>query len=385
MRIVDVCAFHSPNGGGVKTYIDQKLKLGPELGHEIVILAPGDRNETIEHGPMARVVTITAPRFLLDRKYWYFDDQPALHRALDALEPDFVEVSSPWRSASMVEAWRPEVPRSLVMHADPLSAYAYRYLEPWMKREDIDRSFEGFWEHLRRLGASFDRVVCASRELRDRLAAGGVPHTVLHPMGVEEGLFSPANRSDEVRRALLERCELPESAHLLVGVGRLSAEKRWPMVIDAVTAASQHEPIGLVLLGAGKQRDRILRHIGGNPHIRVLEPERDRHRFAAILASADALIHGCEAETFCMAAAEARASGLPVIVPDRGGAADHARDGAGITYRAASALSAARAITDLLARPRPAHAAPQATMRDHFVALFDDYVSVVEGHRAVAA
>ena len=36
------------------------------------------------------------------------------------------------------------------------------------------------------------------------------------------------------------------------------------------------------------------------------------------LASADALVHGCEAETFCLVAAEARASGTPMIVPDRG-------------------------------------------------------------------
>ncbi|WP_338465639.1 glycosyltransferase [Novosphingobium sp. ZN18A2] len=376
MRIVDVCAFHTPHGGGVKTYIDQKLRLGPELGHEIVILAPADRDEVIEHGPRARVVTIKAPRFLLDRKYWYFDDQPALHRALDALEPDFVEVSSPWRSAAMVERWNGGVPRALVMHADPLSAYAYRYLEPLMKREDIDKRFDGFWEHLRQLGSAFDRVVCASRELRDRLAEGGVPNTVLHPMGVEAGVFSPENRNPELRRALLERCELPESAHLLIGVGRLSAEKRWPMIVDAVTAASQHQPIGLVILGAGKQRDKILRHIGGNPHIRVLAPERDRKRFAAILASTDALVHGCEAETFCMAAAEARASGVPVIVPDRGGAADHARDGAGVNYRSASALSAARAITTLLGQPRNNVPVLQATMRDHFTALFEDYRSV---------
>lgn len=384
MRIVDVCAFHSPQGGGVKTYIDQKLRLGPELGHEIVILAPGDRDETIDHGPRARVVTITAPRLPVDRRYWYFNDQAALHRALDAIEPDFVEVSSPWRSASMVEAWRPSVPRALVMHADPLSAYAYRYLEPLMKREHIDRRFEGFWEHLRRLGNSYDRVVCASRELRDRLANGGVANTVLHPMGVEEGVFSPDNRNAEVRRALLERCDLPEDAHLLLGIGRLSAEKRWPMVIDAVTAASAQSPIGLVLLGAGKQLDRILRHIGGNPHIRVLEPERDRQRFATILASADALIHGCEAETFCMAAAEARASGVPVIVPDRGGAADHARDGAGVTYRSASAVSAARAIGQLLAVSRDRVAAPQGTMRDHFVALFEDYAAASGGLADVA-
>jgi alpha-1,6-mannosyltransferase len=354
MRIVDVCAFYSPQGGGVKTYVEQKMRMGPEFGHDITILAPGDRHEITEHGPNARLITIPSPRFLLDRKYWYFSHEDELHATITALKPDFLECSSPWRSASMVARWPGAAPRALVMHADPLSAYAYRWLEPVMRREAIDRRFEPFWRHLRELGHSFDRVVCASAELQNRLAAGGVEHTVLHPMGIEEGLFSPSRRNPVLRRRLLALCGLPESAKLLIAVGRLSPEKRWPMVVDAVAAVSQKLPVGLVMLGAGGQKHRILKQIAGNPHIRLLRPEKDREKFATILASADALIHGCEAETFCMAAAEARASGVPVIVPDRGGAADHARGGAGRTYRAGNAMSAAHATLRLL-QTRPSH------------------------------
>ena len=377
MRIVDVCAFYTPHGGGVKTYVEQKLRLGPELGQEIVILAPGDEHAVIEHGPHARIVTIPSPRFPLDRNYWYFDDEPALHAKLDELAPDFVEVSSPWRSPSQVARWPGRVPRSLFMHADPLSAYAYRYLEPLLSREAIDKGFDSFWEHLRRLGEDYDTVVCASGELRDRLAAGGVAKTTLQPMGIEEGVFSPANRDPALRRRMLELCDLPEDAHLLLGVGRLSAEKRWPMVIDAVVAASQHLPLGLVLLGGGKQLRTITKAIAGNPHIRVLQPERDRTRFAALVASADALVHGCEAETFCLSAAEARASGVPVIVPDRGGAADHAADGAGVTYASVDPVSLAEAILQMEALGWPRTNAPVQTMRDHFRNLFAHYQAIV--------
>ena len=236
MRIVDVCAFYTPHGGGVKTYVEQKMRIGPELGHDITILAPGDRHAVIERGPHARIITIPGPRFLLDRKYWYFGDEEALHAKLDELAPDFVECSSPWRSASMVARWAGPAPRALVMHADPLSAYAYRWFEPVMSRETIDRRLEPFWRHLRELSGGFERVVCASAELRDRLAAGGLMNTVLHPMGIEADLFSPARRSAALRRRLLALCGLPENARLLIGVGRLSPEKRWPMVVDAVAA-----------------------------------------------------------------------------------------------------------------------------------------------------
>ncbi|MEY4159509.1 MAG: hypothetical protein RLZZ136_130 [Pseudomonadota bacterium] len=384
MKIVDVCAFYSPKGGGVRTYVEQKLAIGPTLGHDITILAPGDHDEVMERGPGARIITMRSPRFPLDGNYWYFDEETALHAMLDKLAPDFVEVSSPWRSPNFVSRWRPEIPRAVVMHADPLSAYAYRWFGDLFSRERIDRSFEPFWAHLRQLGTAFDRVVCASGELRNRLHDGGVANTALHPMGIEPGIFSPDRRDPQLRARLLELCDLPETAHLLVGIGRLSAEKRWPMVIDAAVAAGHSEPVGLVILGEGKLRKQLTRQVGANPHIRLLKPVRDRLQFAAILASADAMVHGCEAETFCMAGAEARASGLPLVAPDRGGAADHAQNGGGITYASGDADAAASAILDLLGRNLRPPAITPRSMADHFAGLFADYEAISRARRIAA-
>jgi alpha-1,6-mannosyltransferase len=383
MRIVDVCAFYSPQGGGVRTYVEQKLAIGPPLGHDITILAPGDRHEIIERGPNARIEVLPSPRFPLDRRYWYFADEPAVYDALERAEPDVVEASTPWRSALIVARWQAPVPRSLIMHADFLSAFAYRWLEPVLKRSTIDRRMKPYWAHMRQLGQQFDRVVCASRDLSSRLVAGGVANVVTHPMGVEPGVFSPSLRDPVLRARLLDRCSLPPDAHLFLAIGRLGSEKRWPMVIEAVTAAARVRPIGLVMLGEGRDSRAVLSAIGGNPHIRLFEPERDRKAFARLLASADALVHGCEAETFCMVAAEARASGVPVIVPDRGGAADHARDGGGWSYRAADSRSASAAILRALETPFTPVPATARTMEDHFADLFADY-SLLLSHRRAA-
>ena len=382
MRLVDVSAFYTPHGGGVKTYVEQKLRLGPDLGAEIIILAPADSHSVTEYGPMARIVTIPSPRFALDRNYWYFGDQAALHAALDQLAPDLVEVGSPWRSPSWVANWRGDVPRSLVMHADPLSAYPYRWLGGGLSRPTIDRLFTPFWRHLRRLGNQYDSVICANRELAARLAAGGVAHTRFEPLGVDEGVFAPANRDPALRADLLAQCGLPPSAGLLIGIGRLAAEKRWPMVIKAVQQAARARPLGLVLLGAGGQEAKVRAAIGRDPQIKLFAPERDRARFAAIVASADALVHGCEAETYGLSAAEARASGVPVIVPDRGGAADHAADGAGLLYRAADPAALAAAIAQLAAQNWPRTHAPVPTMREHFVRLFTHYEQLIAARKA---
>jgi alpha-1,6-mannosyltransferase len=386
MKIVDVCAFYSPRGGGVKTYVGQKLAMAERMGQDITILAPGDDNAVIKFGPSARIQTIASPRFPLDRKYWYFNDERALHAALDKLAPDFVEASSPWRSPLMVANWRPEIPKALIMHADPLSAYAYRWLEPLVSRETIDRRFVRYWDHLRQLGRLYDAVVCASHDLASRMKAGGVGNVVTVPMGVEAQRFSPGKRNADLRASLLAQCGLDPDATLLVAAGRLAPEKRLPMLVEAVTMAGRHRQVGLVIFGEGRDDTNVLRSIGGNPHIRLFHPERDRERFAGILASADAFLHGCEAETFCMTAAEANASGIPVIVPDRGGAADFARGGGGLSYRAADHADLVRAILTLPDRfVARSNGRVARTMDEHFSALFAIYENLTLDEDSLAA
>ncbi len=380
MRIVDVCAFYTSHGGGVKTYVEHKVRAARPDCEEVIIVAPGARDTTTHHTAGGRIMTVPGPHLLLDRRYFYFDDEAALHRLLDRLDPDVVEVSSPWSSPAMVARWRGRALRSLVMHADPLAAYPYRWFGGLAPRERIDRAFDLFWRHLRRLDDQFDVVVSAGASLSRRLVAGGLRKVETIPMGVTPGVFSPSLRDEDLRARLLARCGLPPSATLLLGLGRLASEKRWPMVIEAATAAGYGHALGLVLLGNGRDCTRVLRAAANNPHVVIGAAITDRQELATVLASVDALVHGCEAETFCMVAAEAKASGLPLIVPDEGGASDQFVAGQGGTYEARSAAGLAEAIHRFIASDPVCHraratatAAQVPSMDDHFERLFQFY------------
>jgi alpha-1,6-mannosyltransferase len=81
-----------------------------------------------------------------------------------------------------------------------------------------------------------------------------------------------------------------------------------------------------------------------------------------------------------MVAAEGAASGLPLILPDRGGAADHHRPGCGIRYAACDARDLGERLTAYLGddlhgeRQRAATLAPQVRLMDaHFNDLFAVY------------
>lgn len=377
MRIVDVCAFYTPAGGGVRTYIEAKLKAASRAGHEIIVIAPGEREETVRRGPGAFLVTIPSPALPLDRRYRYFHDETAIHRALDAWSPDHVEASSPWSSAAMVGRWQGAASRSLVMHCDPLAAYAYRWLGSLIPTRAIDHLFGRFWQHLRRLDQMFDLVVCANGQLARRLSHGGVGKSETIGMGVENGLFSPLLREPGLRTMALSSIGLPADSILLIAIGRFSAEKRWEMVIRTASRLNPH--VGLLLVGDGPRRSQLERLASRAGNARVIGPLDNRHELARLLASADALVHGCEAETFCMVAAEARASGIPLIVPDDGGAADHLVQGAGFAYRAGSRRSLEDAILHFveggpeLQRARATLHSEVRTMDQHFEQLFARY------------
>jgi alpha-1,6-mannosyltransferase len=382
MRIVDVCAFYTPAGGGVRTYVEAKLKAAARFGHEVIVIAPGERHELIKHGPGATLVTIPSPKLPVDGRYRYFDDEKLLHRVLDAWQPDHVEASSPWSSATMVGRWQGAASRSLVMHSDPLAAYAYRWLGGIAPTHVIDRWFGWFWRHLRGLGRMFDVVVCANSQLSERLCAGGIENSETVSMGVEGGMFSPRLRSASIRAAALESLGLDSSAVLLVGIGRFSGEKRWDMVLRAAGECAKRRPVGMLLIGDGTKRQQLELLTHRLPTVAVLPRLSDRNELATLLASADALVHGCEAETFCMVAAEARASGIPLIVPHRGAAADQLAPGAGIVYQAASERSLERAIDRFidrgpeLQRAAAARASHVRTMDEHFADLFARYESI---------
>jgi alpha-1,6-mannosyltransferase len=391
MRIAEVAEFYSPTGGGVRSYIDRKFQATTARGHELFVIAPAaeDRFEPRSSGG---VVWVRSPPMPMDANYRMFWRADPVFSRLSALEPDVVEASSPWRGAWIAAAWPGPAPRALFMHADPVATYPQRWLSPLVGPDRVDRLCSPYWAYLRRLSRRFHQVVAGGEWLAERLAANGIGNLRLISLGVERDVFSPARRDESLRRELLAACSLPASATLLLGVGRFHPEKRWPTVIEAVRRANRVAPMGLVLVGDGLDRANVLRAAGGDPRIHFRAPIRDRALMAALMASADALVHGGESETFGLAVAEAAASGAPLVVPDRGGCARLAHPASSETYRSGDVAEATAALLRLHARGPAAlrtaavRLASQARADTrHYAELFAEYEALSHPVAALAA
>jgi alpha-1,6-mannosyltransferase len=99
-----------------------------------------------------------------------------------------------------------------------------------------------------------------------------------------------------------------------------------------------------------------------------------------MMASADGFVHGCESETFGIVIAEAASSGVPLILPDEGGAVTFADPSCSVSYRAGNPAALVHALdrfldrdpTELLAAG--AHRADKVfCINDHFDNLIDTY------------
>ena len=393
MRIVDVNEFYTPTGGGVRTYLDRKMAIMADLGHELIVIAPG-REERVEERPGGgRVIYIKAPRLPFDRSYGLFWDGEPVTRLLDELQPDVVEASSPWRPAWIVGKWQPKegqnaAVKSFFMHNDNVAAYALRWFEGMAPPERIERAFAWYSRYMGRFLEHFDTVVTNGPALYKRLIKRGVRVDASMPLGIERAHFSPDLRDEALRARLLAQCDLPADGHLLLGLGRHHPEKRWPMIIDAVERAGAKMPVGLILVGDGIDRRAIERRIAESPHIRLFRPVYDRASFSRIIASCDALIHGCESETFGLVASEALASGLPLIVPDEGGCAEIATPLVAETFRSRDVHGCAAAIARMFAR-EPAilraatlNAAGRVrSSEEHTIDLMEYYAALVAAKR----
>lgn len=326
------------------------------------------------------LIEVKTPRLPFDARYGMFTRAAPVHEALSRAAPGFVEASSPWRGAWIASEWRPDLPHSLFMHHEPVSAWAYRWFDSVFSRETIDTQITGwFWAHLKKLYERYDILVNAAPSTTARLRTAGVRNAVTCAMGVEEGVFSPSLRDEALRASLLARMRLDENAVLVLGVGRHTPEKRWPVLIEAVQRAGQSRPLGLIMIGDGHDRGRVMKEIAGDPHILPLAPVKDRRLFARILASSDLFLHGSNAETFGLAAAEAIASGLPMVGPNDGAVADLMRPEHAEQYRTGNAAAAAEAIHRLAERLSEARGAAleaaraPRTLDDHFEELFARY------------
>lgn len=380
MKLIDVAEFYSEHGGGVKTYIDQKLRYAKAMGVQAAIIAPGSENrkEVREDGI---IFWVKAPPIPVDKNYHLFNNSDAIFEILDAEKPDVVEGSSPWLGGKAVGRWQGDAVKSFFVHQDPVSVYPQMIFEKILNEKTVDFLFGWFWRYFRNISNNYDTTVVTTQWLSDRLTQQKFTRPEVVPFGIDKDLFSMHHRDQDLRRKMLQDCGIDDpSAPLLISISRHHPEKHIGTMIKAIEKIGKDRPIGLYLIGDGPQRAWVEKKAADVKGIHVAGLIKDRHFIARALASSDAMLHCSGAETYGLVIAEAMCSGLPLIVPNRAGAYELSDPSYAEVHQVASSRSCVKAIEKLLDRPQEllraaAFKAGQElrTPKDHFQHLFTHY------------
>jgi glycosyltransferase involved in cell wall biosynthesis len=232
-----------------------------------------------------------------------------------------------------------------VVHSLACVALAARYGRP---RAHLHLVHGGTDERLsygrkRLLNGTAARLVAVSAFVRERLLAHGVAD---RKISVVENFLPQSAIDTAPKRAGF----VGPGIRRVAVVSRLDPIKRVDLLLDALALDPALDALEISVYGTGSEfaalRARAHRDHSG-VHFAGFVAD-----VPAALARSDLLVHLCPEEPFGLAVIEAMAAGIPVLVPDAGGAGSLVADGAdGFRFRANDAAALAARLRFLAGSP----------------------------------
>jgi phosphatidylinositol alpha 1,6-mannosyltransferase len=278
----------------------QVLRHLRRTGHQAQVIAPGDVPESCEGFEVVALPSIGFPGYSQVRVPLVASGR--LVRELERFAPDVIHLASPFALGGQVmrAAASLDIPVVAIYQTD-VAGFALRY--------GLTAASNAAWRRIRSIHERAQVTLAPSPTAARNLQEHGVPRVHVWPRGVDTAAFSPAHRDAGLR------AQLAPAGEVLVGfVGRLAAEKQ----VEDLAVLSDIPGVRLVVIGNGPERERLSRAL---PAAHFTGPLTGGDLSRAV-ASLDVFVHPGPYETFCQAAQEAMASGIPVVAVGAGGLRD---------------------------------------------------------------
>jgi alpha-1,6-mannosyltransferase len=345
LLLCDLTQSWSEVGGGVGTYLRHKRKhIIERTPHRHLLIVPGAEDSVVE-GERAVTVTIRSPRVPGSPNYRLMLRNNAVCEALEQFQPDLIECQDSYNLPWAAIAHRKRHPATALVAAymtDFPTVYVERPFSKVLGRGLAAAAGKLCYRYCGSLYRRFDAVFAVSENGgATKLRSYGVDRVDTVGLGVELGSFGPSLRDPSLRQSL----GLDDDHPLLIYVGRLDAEKKAQLVVEAFAKLPEELGAKLVLLGEGPLREEIAQL--DDPRIFAPGYVRDRAELARWLASADLYVSGMADETFGVSIVEAQASGLPVVGVAAGAMIDRVTENLGRLGPVDDAEAMARNIVEL--------------------------------------
>ncbi len=274
-----------------------------DLGHRVEIIRSGrshaDHESTVLSWPLPGYweIKVGAP--------WPGE----LYRRWKKNRPDviYVAIETPLGFSAAAAAIKLGIPIVGGFHTN-FREYLRNYGANWIG--------EQVWHYQKWFHQRLNRTLVPSPDAREKLLLAGFTKVSVLGRGVDTGLFSPARRSEALRREYGVAGNTP----IALVVGRVSTEKNIGLAIRAFEKMRRLCPeMVCMVIGGGPARSKLMRD---HPSVRF-PGYLTGESLAACCASCDILLFPSETETFGNVLVEGMASGLAVLGYDYAAAGWH--------------------------------------------------------------
>ncbi len=342
MKLCDLTQFYSPDSGGVKRYLTEKMAyIEQYTSHEHVLIIPGKESGMTIQGH-TKIHTIASPRITPTSRYRVMLKMKELHEILEKENPDLIELGDPYHVAwSAVKfAKIHKIPVVGFYHSNFPEAYVRTFMRYF--GSTIAHASERYAQnYVKKLYNQMSATLVPSPGLHNLLTSWGVQNVIDVDLGVDTDTFSPdMNQSAQLKKNL----GVPESTKLLLYVTRLSKEKNVQTLLTAFELlVSAHDtqisippppvthgvgadpvqpvirdgdasskPYHLIIVGDGPLKKAVQATAKRTKALTHLPYISDKSELATLYASVDLFVHPGVLETFGLAALESQSCGTPV-------------------------------------------------------------------------
>ncbi len=356
-----------PKVDGVSRTALLTIKYLESTARELIVFAPAPAPRQISKTTIYTIPSLWLPFYTETR---VAPPWPFILPRLRAFQPDMIHLFSPFSLGFMGMAAGNLLKIPVIAnYQTDLPAYARSYGYGYFSA--------AVRELLRYIHNGCHLTLAPSCATMQELTSWGFRRLRLWERGVDVKRFTPARHSKTWRERLLAG---RDSQRLLaLYVGRMAKEKH----LETLREIAREPGIALTLVGGGNYQ----------PEIQCLLADTDTHftgyligdDLANAFAAADVFVFPGPTETFGQVVLEAMASGLPVVVADRGGPQTLVADGvSGFVCPVGDALAFAdrvrRLRNDAALRQRMGQAARQSAEQRPWIAIMKQ----LEGYYAEA-
>jgi glycosyltransferase involved in cell wall biosynthesis len=357
IKSVHITNYYHKDSGGISTSYNNLLAAAARHRRFVRLIVPGETEEIEEVNEFAKIYYVPA-KFspVFDKRYriimpWqYMPNDSIIRKILLAEKPDLIEVTDKYTLSmlgAMIRVGKfKQLGRPLLVHFscermdDNIGSFLVGgNIGKWIARRVMGNyNFPNFDFHLANspyTAEEFYQSVEKSKNPRRSdwffnwcwrvFKAPRVPfeeRIFVCPRGVNIEQFSPARKSEQVKREMRERAGISDDSIVLLYAGRISPEKNIELLpaLMEILAKDSERDFRLLVAGAGPQADWLSEETAKKiPNKIVQLGHLDKETLSDYYANCDIFVHPNPREPFGIAPLEAMASGTATLAPNAGG------------------------------------------------------------------